>query len=90
MVKWGHEQLDVFKGYVGRGESTQPRPGVHTIQELLDLLNVVFGHGRAVNDIVDMSGERLALVPEFLKLDGGDELESLAERGGAGAVERHR
>jgi len=83
-------QLDVVKGYIGRGESTQPFPGVHTIQELLDPINVTFCHARTVYNIVDMSRERLALALELLELDGGDELESLAERGGAGAAERYR
>lgn len=43
-----------------------------------------------VDNIVDVFGERLALALELLKLDRGDELESLAERGGTGAVKRCR
>jgi len=35
-----------------------------------------------------MLREPLALTLELLKLDGGDELESLAERGGASAAEK--
>lgn len=43
-----------------------------------------------VDNVVDMFRERLALVLEFLELDGGDELEGLAERGGAGATGTRR
>ena len=90
MIRWAHVQLDVFERYVGRGEPTQPRPGIHAIQELLNPVNIIFCHRGTVDNIVDVSSERLALALEFLKLDGGDELESLAERGGACAVEKHR
>lgn len=83
-------QLDIFEGDIGRGEPTQPRPGVHTIQELLDSVNVVFCHGGTVDNIADVLRERLALALELLKLDGGDKLECLAEGRGAGAVEKHR
>ena len=43
-----------------------------------------------VDNIVNMFRECLALALELPKLDGGNELESLAERGGTGAVEKHR
>jgi len=33
-----------------------------------------------------MFGKRFALALKLLKLDGGDKLEGLAERGGTGAV----
>lgn len=89
MIRWAHVQLDVFEGYISRGETAQPRPGVHTIQELLDSVNVVFCHGGTIDNIVDVLRERLALTLELLKLDGGDELKSLAERRGAGAMEKH-
>ena len=78
--------MDVVEGYVGRGEPTQPFPGVHTIQELLYLIDVVFCHARMVDDIVGVFRKRVALTLELLKLDGGDELEGLAESGGAGAA----
>lgn len=80
--------MDVVKGQIGCGEHSQPFPCVHTIQELLDPLDVILSHTRTIHDAVGMAGERLALVLELLELDGGDELESLAECGRAGAARR--
>jgi len=80
--------LDVVQGYVGRGEHTQPLPGFHSVQEFLDSIDVIFCHARTIDNIVGMVRECLALVLELLKLDGGNELESLAERGGASAAKR--
>lgn len=80
--------MDVVEGQIGRGEHSQPSPRLHTVQELLDPLNVILSHTRAIDNIIGMVRERLALVLELLKLDGGDELESLAECGGAGAAKR--
>jgi hypothetical protein len=82
--------LDVVERYIGRGDPAQPRPGVYAIQELLNLIGVIFCHARTVDNIVDVFRERLALALEFLKLDGGDKLEGLTECGGSGTVERHR
>jgi len=90
MIRLAHLQLDVIEGYISRGEPTQPCPGVDTVQELLDLIDIIFCHARMVDNFVDMLRECLALTLELLELDGGDELESLAERGGAGAAERQR
>lgn len=82
--------MDVVEGYVGRGEHTQPLPGFHAVQEFLDSIDVVFCHARTIDNIVGMVRKCLALVLEFLKLDGGNELESLAECGGASAARRER
>ena len=90
MIRWAHVHLDVIEGYVGRGASTQSFPGFHAIQELLDLINVVFCRARMVDHVVDVLSKCLALALELLELDGGDELESLAERGGTSAVEIRR
>ena len=88
ILRRAHIQLDVVKRQIGGGEHSQPFPCVYAIQEHLDPLDVIFGHTRTINDTVDMIGERLALVLELLELDGGDELESLAECGGPGAARR--
>lgn len=80
--------MDVVEGNIFRGELTQSFPGLHTIQELLDPIDIAFCRDRTVYNIVDMFRERLALALELLELDGGDELEGLAERRGTGAVER--
>lgn len=83
-------QLDVIEGWFGSGVPTQSCPIFYPIQEPLDLINVVFCHARVADQIVDVFGECLALALKLMKLDGGNELESLAERRGAGAVERYR
>ena len=75
---------------IGIAAPTQPCPGFCALQEPLGLINVVFCHARMVDHIIDMFRERLALALELPELDGGDELEGLAERRGAGAVERRR
>jgi hypothetical protein len=86
----GHIQLDVVEWQIRRGESAQPFPGLDIIQELLDLIDVVFCHARTVDNIVDMFGKRLALTLELPELDRGDELQGLTERGGTGAAKRYR
>lgn len=90
MIRRVRVQLDVIEGWFGSGVPTQSCPIFYPIQEPLDLINVVFCHARVADQIVDVLGECLALALKLMKLDGGNELESLAERRGAGAVERYR
>lgn len=88
MVKREHVQLDVVGGEISCCGAAQPFPSFHAIQQLLDLVDLVFCHACTVCDVVDMFRKRLALVLELLKLNGGDELQGLAERGGTSATKR--